>query len=209
MPASGIADAASLIVLRRLGGERQVLMGQRAAGAVFMPSKFVFPGGRVDCEDDVEEASLQLFSARCLNALMRHVSPCGMEPARLPRALLGAGLRELQEETGLHLARRRPSSIRFVFRAITPKGSPRRFDARFFLANAADFEGDMASFKDASGELSNLQWLSLPDARGLDLPFITQIILAEIQHAADDATAGDAGVPFFDNSDETSQFLRL
>ena len=37
-------DAATLILL---DGDR-VLMGRRAPGHVFMPSKWVFPGGRVD-----------------------------------------------------------------------------------------------------------------------------------------------------------------
>lgn len=201
-----IADAASLILLRQSGGERQVLMGQRAKAAAFMPSKFVFPGGRVDHGDDAADTAQPLLSARCCAALMRHVTPSSpINPARLPSALLAAGLRELHEETGLHLARPRPAALRFVFRAITPKGSPRRFDARFFLADAEDFGGDTTGFAEASGELSHLQWLSLPQARALDLPFITQIILAEIQHSSDH----DAGVPFFDNSGETPQFLRL
>ena len=41
-------DAATLILVRD-GGE--VMMGQRAKGHVFMPDKWVFPGGRVDPGD--------------------------------------------------------------------------------------------------------------------------------------------------------------
>ena len=43
-------DAATLILTR--GGSRpEVLMGRRAPGHVFMASKWVFPGGRIDRSD--------------------------------------------------------------------------------------------------------------------------------------------------------------
>ncbi|MFN3537584.1 MAG: NUDIX domain-containing protein, partial [Brevundimonas sp.] len=44
-------DAATLIVTRTAGGRTEVLMGRRAAGHVFMASKWVFPGGRIDPSD--------------------------------------------------------------------------------------------------------------------------------------------------------------
>ncbi|MFZ0098184.1 MAG: NUDIX hydrolase, partial [Gemmobacter sp.] len=46
-----IRPAASIILTRSRGGSPEVLMGQRGAGAVFMPSKYVFPGGAVDAGD--------------------------------------------------------------------------------------------------------------------------------------------------------------
>ena len=46
-----ILPAATVILTRGGLAGPEVLMGQRGAGAVFMPSKFVFPGGRVDPED--------------------------------------------------------------------------------------------------------------------------------------------------------------
>ena len=46
-----IRDAATVILLRRQAAEVLVLMGMRGAGAVFMPSKYVFPGGAVDADD--------------------------------------------------------------------------------------------------------------------------------------------------------------
>ena len=45
------ADAATLILLRHGPEGPAVLMGQRGAAAAFMPSKFVFPGGRLDPAD--------------------------------------------------------------------------------------------------------------------------------------------------------------
>ena len=46
-----IRNAATVIVLRDRHGDPQILMGQRGAKAVFMPNKFVFPGGAVDAGD--------------------------------------------------------------------------------------------------------------------------------------------------------------
>ncbi|HRK43803.1 MAG TPA: DNA mismatch repair protein MutT, partial [Gemmobacter sp.] len=46
-----IRDAATLILSRQGPDGPEVLMGQRGAGAAFMPSKYVFPGGAVDAGD--------------------------------------------------------------------------------------------------------------------------------------------------------------
>ena len=66
------------------------------------------------------------------------------------------------------------SALQFVFRAITPPGRPRRFDARFFLIDAEALHGDIDDFSNASDELSHLQWIALEDVRKFDLPFITE-----------------------------------
>ena len=44
-------DAATLILLDRTKRVPKVLMGRRHASHVFLPGKFVFPGGRVDPSD--------------------------------------------------------------------------------------------------------------------------------------------------------------
>jgi len=49
-------DAATLILVRR-GRRPEVLMGRRAPGHVFMASKWVFPGGRIDRSDFTAAAS--------------------------------------------------------------------------------------------------------------------------------------------------------
>ena len=195
-------------------------MGQRGAGAAFMPSKYVFPGGAVDPADD-QVALAALPDA----ATLRRLSLQSDGPA--PTALVAAAIRELWEETGLALATAAPfvpppdsgedwarlaalglcpdaAALRFVFRAVTPPGRIRRFDARFFLAPAGALAQDSHS---ASGELSHLHWIGLGDARTLDLPFITEVVLAEV---ADLLGGGDdSGVPFFDNRGDRPTFRRL
>ena len=44
-------DAGTLILVDRSGQAPKVLLGKRHAGHVFMPGKYVFPGGRVDRAD--------------------------------------------------------------------------------------------------------------------------------------------------------------
>ena len=193
-----IHPAASVVLVRHQGEGAQVLMGQRGAGAVFMPSKYVFPGGRADADD---QADISTLSEACLHRLSLH------RPMDAPVAgtLLGCARRELVEETGLCLA---PSAhLRFIFRAITPPGGPRRFDARFFLADAADVLGPLDDFSGAEDELSHLHWVPLSDARHLDLPFVTEIVLAELRGIL--AGYDQPGVPFFDNSGVMPMFRRL
>ncbi len=194
MSDSPIRPAATLILLR---GDA-VLMGQRGAGAVFMPSKYVFPGGGVDTDDHTNPAVL---SDICAHRLAQHIP----DDAPAPGALARAALRELAEETGLHLAPATP--LRFIFRAITPPGRTRRFDARFFLADASCIDGNPDDFSAAQDELSHLHWVPLAETRALDLPFITEVVLAEVTAIA---RGGDQqGVPFFDNSGDVPTFRRI
>ncbi|WP_344844842.1 NUDIX hydrolase [Celeribacter arenosi] len=178
-----IRDAATVVLQRDDG---RVLMGQRGHGAVFMPGKFVFPGGAVDAAD-FEATPIGTLAPACLRRL------CIDADRAVAGALAVAALRELREETGLVL--RDAAALSFVFRAVTPPGRPRRFDARFFLADAAHLETDPDDFSRAEDELSHLQWLSPLEARAFDLPFVTRIVLAEIE-----ATSGAPDhVPFYDH----------
>jgi 8-oxo-dGTP pyrophosphatase MutT (NUDIX family) len=193
-----IRPAATVILWREGAAGPQVLMGQRGAGAVFMPSKFVFPGGGVDPEDAPLPGYLL---ADCVRRLGLHADGPTAD------VLVAAALRELLEETGLRAHAPVAGALRFVFRAITPPGRSRRFDARFFLADAKALDCDPEDFSAASGELAHLRWLALPEARALDLPFITEVVLAEV--AALVTGHDQPGVPFFDNSGTTPQFRRL
>ncbi len=216
-----VRDAATVIVMRDRGNAPRVLMGQRGAQAAFMPNKFVFPGGAVDAADSDVPLHRPL-PAPCRERL-------GIDArADLSRPLAAAAIRELWEETGQMLGA--PGSwdapppdwhgfaraglvpdaaaLRFVFRAITPPGRPRRFDARFFLVDADALVTDPDDFSAASDELSHLQWIALDRIRDFDLPFITEVVLAEVAARASGDSAPQS-VPFFRNDDEESLFLQL
>lgn len=173
-------------------------MGQRGHSASFMPSKYVFPGGAVDPGDT---APLSRLASDCARRLGVQCPPASAGP----QALIGAAVRELHEETGLTLT---PAArLRFIFRAITPPGRSRRFDARFFLVGADGVDGDPEDFSGAQDELSHLHWIGLAQARALDLPFITEVVIAEVTALL--AGRDQPGVPFFDNSGSTPTFRRL
>ena len=213
-----IRDAATVIVLRDGETGPRVLMGQRGAGAAFMASKYVFPGGAVEPGD-----AATTFARPLDPATRRALSRRGTAS---PEALAAAALRELAEETGQIAGRAygdgpgpvcdwpgfaglAPDAgvLRFVFRAVTPPGRKRRFDARFFLMPAEALAGDPDDFSAAEDELGHLHWVPLAEARDLDLPFVTEVALAEV--AAIVAGAEQPGVPFFDNSGAGSVFERL
>ena len=46
-----VKDAATVVLIRKVTSQYNVLMGQRGKEAVFMPSKFVFPGGAYEEND--------------------------------------------------------------------------------------------------------------------------------------------------------------
>ncbi|MGB7317818.1 MAG: NUDIX hydrolase [Planktotalea sp.] len=219
---TAIRHASTVIALRDRFTKPQVLMGQRGAKAAFMPNKFVFPGGALDA-GDAEIPLVGAINQNCREHLLRKTD------ADRAHALGVTAIRELWEETGLILGKPGvwedpipqdwqdfaatghlpdASALQFVFRAITPPGRPRRFDARFFLIDADTLQGNIDDFSAASDELSHLQWIALEDVRKFDLPFITEVVLAEISGRAGDP-APPPSVPMFLNTEEQSLFLRL
>ena len=206
-----VRDAATVIVVRDADREPSVLMGQRGTSAAFMPDKFVFPGGAVDTADG-EVPLARPVDPGCRDRLTN------LSETITPEALAVAAIRELWEETGQRLGLRQSwadapegweafaahglspdaSALRFFFRALTPPGRPRRFDARFFLADAAALASDLDDFSEAEDELSHLQWVPLPRVRELDLPFITRVVLAELADHLP-STGAPSRVPFVKN----------
>lgn len=218
---TAIRDAATGIVLRDAATRPRVLMGQRGKDAAFMPSKFVFPGGAVDAVD----ATIPFARPAGSDCLAR-LSVDGADAG----ALMAAAVREIWEETGLLLGARDArageidapkgwrgylatghlpdgAALEYVFRAITPPGRPRRFDARFFLVDADALASDPDDFSGAEDELSHLQWIPLDEVRGYDMPFITEVVLSELAARVEGRDV--PGVPFFDNATEESRFRRL
>jgi 8-oxo-dGTP pyrophosphatase MutT (NUDIX family) len=206
-------DAATLIILDRDGTEPKVLMGRRNSGHVFMPGKFVFPGGRVDVGDGRGPASDE-FDAQVAAKLMTRLRR-GAGPNRA-RAFALAAVRETYEEAGLLIGRRtdRPippagpwaafaergiapalSAFRFLARAITPPGRPRRFDARFFVVDDAEIGARLESPAGPSGEFDALAWLTLSETLALELPAITRIVLDELKARLSSADGLEPGAP--------------
>lgn len=181
-------DAAALIVLDPSGGHVKVLMGRRAARHVFMPRKYVFPGGRTDRTDGRAPASDELHPDE--------EGRIGASPSRR-RAIAVCALREAWEEAGLVVAGAQagvpgwrnwagaegagwaPSlaPLRLIARAVTPPGALRRFNTRFF---AVWRRAVLIEAEPPSDELEDLVWPTLAEARKLDLPDITQIVLDDL-----------------------------
>ncbi len=186
--------SATLILLRGDPHNPQVLMGKRAAGHGFMPSKCVFPGGKAERSDAFAPLASD-FSTQTQSILARHL------PAKRARAAGTAAIRETFEETGLILAKpcapprnKGPkgwdgftsrglgadlNALQITARAITPPYHPKRFDAWFFMARGDDLI-DLPECA-ASSELEDLAWYHFEETKTLDLPAITSIVLDEVQ----------------------------
>lgn len=119
IPLSPVLPAASLILMRdRPTGPPDIMMVRRSAALVFAAGAYVFPGGRVDPADVAAAAAHDAGDA-------------GERAARI------AALRETGEETGIADAAA-PGDLTPFARWLPPIDVPRRFDTRFFLAQARD-----------------------------------------------------------------------
>lgn len=193
-------DAATLLILDTTdGGDPKMLMGRRHDRHKFMPGKFVFPGGRVDPADS--RANVAGDFDPTTRAQLLHDMKRGKSEARA-RGLAVAAIRETFEEAGIFVGRKQADALpaaagltafaehgvaldlgalRFIGRAITPPRRPRRFDTRFFAAFADAIADRMPDGVMPSGELEELCWIPLDEARTLDMPTITQVMIEELQ----------------------------
>ncbi len=208
-------DAATLILIDHSGPTPKVLLGKRHHGHRFMPGKYVFPGG------GVEPADQRMPTARPLD---RHAEQRLMRAVKRPsptkaRALALAAIRETYEETGLLLgapARHTPgtppgawaafgqaqilpdlAAIHFVARAITPPRRPRRFDTRFFAADAGTIAHRIDGMIGPDAELVDLVWMPIAQARQLDMAAITAVVLEELESQIASGQGHDLPVPFY------------
>jgi 8-oxo-dGTP pyrophosphatase MutT (NUDIX family) len=208
-------DAATLILIDRSGIVPQVLLGRRHHGHAFIPGKFVFPGGRVEAADRQMAARAKL-DPRMETQLTRLVK----RPSRIrARALALAAIRETFEETGLLLGAKSAntaaipdgpwaaflqagfqpdlSEIHFIARAITPPGRPRRFDTRFFTADTRAVAHRVEGVVGPDSELVELVWLPIEEAKRLDMPAITTVMLSELEARIAAGLGHDLPVPFY------------
>jgi 8-oxo-dGTP pyrophosphatase MutT (NUDIX family) len=188
-------DAATLIIVRQ-GDEPRLLLGKRSMKHKFMPGKFVFPGGRLDLIDQRLKLPNELPSP--VMQRLRKLTQRQVTDAKL-KGLALAAVRETFEETGLVVGTPTSESIRtsntgwqdyfsrgvlpplesmdFIARAITPPYRTRRFDTRFFMVFDDVIHSDPSALGSATGELLDLHWLTLSEARETDLPAITRMVI--------------------------------
>lgn len=209
-------DAATLILVDRSATIPKVLVGRRHDKVVFMPGKFVFPGGRVDTADGRIPVAAPIPAQ--LEANLLKGSP--KITAARARSLAVAAIREACEETGLCLGRANdgkvpalpgpwkpfadagllpdPSGLFLIARAITPPGRVRRFDTRFFTADASAIAHRVDGVIHADAELVELVWVELGSKPLADLHPMTRNVLNELdKRLATGALLHDADVPFY------------
>jgi 8-oxo-dGTP pyrophosphatase MutT (NUDIX family) len=179
-------DAAGVILLRGKRDAPEILLGRRHSKTAFLPDIYVVPGGRVDPCDHLPSGFRERLHPTIAKALQG-----GRRP---PLAFLRAALRELHEETGLMLAAGgsgKPSDaavwqayghagsapdfsiLDFVLRAITPVGSHRRYNTRFFLGDGGMAIGELRS----NGELLDLRWWKLAELDRLNIVDVTWALI--------------------------------
>lgn len=146
-------------------------MGERGAGARFMPNRLVFPGGAVDPGDADAPAATEP-RPEVMSHLLRNARP------RLARAVLVAAARELEEETGLSLGTPpRLDAFHYLCRAVTPPSMHMRFNARFLVVDADAVTGTPQS----SPELERVRFIGIDAALALDLMLVTREVLGILQ----------------------------
>jgi 8-oxo-dGTP pyrophosphatase MutT (NUDIX family) len=207
--------SASLLIVDPSETEPRFLFGRRHARHVFMPNRYVFPGGKVDRVDTQAEAKAQMNAS---DRAIIEAALNGQHRAKGAQAIAHCAVRETWEETGHLLGNLNAidhehsqwqgfvenklvpgvSSLRLLARAITPTRHVRRYDAWFFMA----FKHEIALSIDVCGpdsELDHQIWASEAESHAFDLPSITRMILREaVQRlAVDPELTGNAPVPMF------------
>ena len=152
-------DAATVILVRDSADGLEIFFVKRSGDIRFLGGAFMFPGGKVDAQDDDPGLASDLTAPQCAALLQ-------ISDTSLARALFIGAARECVEESGIlhsthpvtseQLATLRHkldvekqpfaqllralsvtlqlSALRPFARWITPRAETRRFDARFFLA---------------------------------------------------------------------------
>jgi 8-oxo-dGTP pyrophosphatase MutT (NUDIX family) len=184
-------DAASIVLIRGSADNPEVLMGRRRKRASFLPNIYVFPGGRVDRLDRAVPSGISLPAGLGKRLTKRTTQAHAV-------SLAIAALRETFEETGyllvdpskashLETAPQSPfwqalrqaggapdlTRLDYIARALTPTLSHKRFNTRFFMADANGAHGELLT----GGELEDLHWLPFDEARRLPIVDVTEFVL--------------------------------
>jgi 8-oxo-dGTP pyrophosphatase MutT (NUDIX family) len=214
--------AASLILVdQSFQTEPKILLGRRHANHVFLPGKFVFPGGSSEPED----AKMSALGTLEPRASRRLSHPASGNAIAAPDALALTGIRELFEETGMLLGTRSKDvvpappdttwaqfaamgvipnlgKLHYIARALTPPGYPRRFDTHFFAADARDVTATIDGAVNDKTELVELRWATVPEVARLDILPVTYFIALELAHRLAAGLGHDLPVPYFHAQDD-------
>jgi hypothetical protein len=95
--------------------------------------------------------------------------------------------------------------MHFIARAITPPKRPKRFDTRFFTADATLIAHKTEGVVGENTELVELVWIPIEDAKQLDMPAITGVILEELAARVAAGMAHSLPVPFYYMQDQKFQ----
>ena len=178
------ARPASTVVLLRPANPFEVFLVRRSDSIAFMGGAHVFPGGRVDDDDQLDDIDALSDGAAAAAARMPDV------PSEIAVAYHVAALRELFEEAGVLLARPaasistqqleryrrdllaghiafgdiiRAGRVRLAFDElayfahwVTPEIETRRFDTRFFIARSPEGQTPVHD----EGETSHSEWFA-------------------------------------------------
>jgi len=158
--------AATVVIAREAGplesGEQQieVLLLRRNSKLVFHGGHWVFPGGRIDESDFVDDERLEYPAA------------------------LRAAVRETREEAGIELL---PEQLIHTAHWTTPPNPPRRFSTWFFLCPLYEAMQAVTEVCVDNDEILDFRWLTpdqaLAEARAekIVLPRPTQTTLRDMQ----------------------------
>jgi 8-oxo-dGTP pyrophosphatase MutT (NUDIX family) len=208
-------DSATLILVDSTAAVPKILLGRRHERHRFLPGKFVFPGGRIERADRLMGVAAALKDHHAAKLMQRVRRPSLAKAA----AFALAAVRETYEETGIMLGAPATerldvppgpwhafaragvtpdlSAIHFIARAITPPRRPLRFDSRFFTADVSAIARREDGFVGPDKELVELVWLPITEARRLDMPGITAVVLEELQDRIAAGMRHDHPVPLY------------
>ena len=143
-PPVQIRHAATVVVAHDGNDGVEVLMVRRSHKAVFMGSAHVFPGGAVDEIDNSPLARESIvwsgapeefrWRAAALRELFEEAGVLVGSDAEIDQQCEGVEFYEAVKASGQRLD---ADALEYIGNWVTPRGAPRRFNARFFVVAAA------------------------------------------------------------------------
>jgi len=195
--------AATIIVVRdRSMGPPELLMVERAAGMAFAGGALVFPGGRIDDADAIDDCGDRAARVAAIRETLEETAvPVGLAPApdagasaEMQQALAGGQqFAPLLAERGINLDL---DALTPIARWVPKFHAKRRFDTLFFVAEAPDGERIPRIIE---SECTGAFWATAADVLNRDragdaqLIFPTRRMLERLaQHDSFDAIVADA-----------------